>query len=986
MSRPPLANFATALRATLSVACAATITCGLARADLSEETFRDPPLQARPSALWSWLNGYTNQKQITHELEEMKAKGMRGAIIWDVGSIADPNKMIPAGPAFLGPESLATIHHAMDEAERLGLELGLFASSSWNAGGSWITPKDGSKALLWSQLQVKGPQEFSAVLPLPEKISPYHTDISVMAVPSEANKTLEGPSKVVTLDTKLAADGRLKWSVPAGDWTILRFVCNNTGENLNCPSPNSSGLIIDHLSQQATEAHWNHILDTIFADRKGPGPMKTMMLDSYEVRPATDWTPEFIKKFTTEFGYDPTPWLPVLAGWKVGNDDETKRFHHDYTKMVSDLLIEDHFVRSRQMLNDRGIKLLAEGGHGGHARVDPLKALGAADIPMGEFWNHRKNWVTKEAASAAHIYGKQLVNAESLTGWQNWQDGPANYKWLFDMALCAGLNQVTFHTFAHNPPEAGKPGFAYHAGEHFNVNSTWWDEAGPMLKDMSRCCHLLQQGRFVADVCAYYGDNAPNLVPARRIPPDIEPQWSEDKCLHCGQPIPVDLSSLGHGHDYDYVNEEVILNRMEVREGLLDLPDGMNYRLLVLPDRNTISPAVLRKIGKLIEAGATIVGRKPERSNSLQGFPNCDQEVQDLAATIWGSCDGDKIRTNSFGKGKVIWNRPLNEVLAEMGVAPDFSVQGIPNEDRQIDYIHRVTDDEDIYFVSNSTMERQKFEGQFRATPGRVPTFWHAEDGSVTPCHLYETEKGFVSLPLDLAPASSIFVIFKKNTHPDHLVKIERNASPAGSAINVLSMDAETVSARVNEPGNFVFTTANGKSGTISVDRVPSAQAIEGPWTLTFPDDRGAPPSVTMQTLVDWTKFPDPGVQYFSGTATYKKHFEVSSPITGEVFLNLGSVKEVATLRINGKDAGELWKQPYRLDVAPFLKSGDNEIEISVTNLWNNRIVGDVRTDGKDFTRTNLKNKFTSKSPLLPSGLIGPVTLEFPVTVTSKLK
>jgi len=232
--------------------------------------------------------------------------------------------------------------------------------------------------------------------------------------------------------------------------------------------------------------------------------------------------------------------------------------------------------RARELLNQRGLHLLAEAGHGGSARVDPLKALGAADIPMGEFWNHRKNWVTKEAACAAHIYGKQIVNAEAFTGWQNWQDGPAGYKRLLDIALCAGLNQVTFHTFAHNPPEAGLPGYAYHAGEHFNVNSTWWHQAGPMVEDMSRCCHLLQQGLFVADVCAYYGDNAPNLVPARRIAPTIESQWSKDKCAHCGRPKPVDLDSLGYSYDYDYINEDVILNRMKFQDGKFVFPDGMS--------------------------------------------------------------------------------------------------------------------------------------------------------------------------------------------------------------------------------------------------------------------------------------------------------------------------------------------------------------------------------------------------------------------------
>ncbi len=179
-----------------------------------------------------------------------------------------------------------------------------------------------------------------------------------------------------------------------------------------------------------------------------------------------------------------------------------------------------------------------------YPRVDPLKGLGNSDVPMGEFWNRQRFWVTREAASAAHIYGKQVVAAESLTGWNHWQHGPADYKQLIDIAFCQGLNQVVFHTFAHNPEIAGKPGFAYHAGEHLNVNTTWWEMARPFMDYLSRCSYLLRQGNFVADACLYYGDQAPNLVPPKRIDPNIAPIYNDDQCLHCGQPKPVNVGAL----------------------------------------------------------------------------------------------------------------------------------------------------------------------------------------------------------------------------------------------------------------------------------------------------------------------------------------------------------------------------------------------------------------------------------------------------------
>jgi hypothetical protein len=957
-----------------SIQHAATIlfTATSLHAQLSQEEFRNPPIQARPSALWTWLNGHVDHKQITRELEEMKAKGMRGAIIWDLGALSDPDKIIPAGPEFLGPESLKSIHHALDEAERLGLEMGIIAASSWNSGGTWITPVNASKALLWSETKVKGPSEFSEVLPLPEKAGKHFEDVAVLAVAVGSNKRLR-------LDDRLSADGRLNWQVPDGDWSILRFIRNNTGEFLNCPSPNSRGLVIDHLSRDATDAHINHMLDTLSKGRSGFGSLKVLMLDSYEVRPATDWTPDFIKAFSEHHGYDPVPWLPVLTGLTLESKDLSDRFQHDYRKTVSDLLVEDHYARSRELVNRRGLQLLAEAGHGGHARVDPLKALGAADIPMGEFWNHRKNWVTKEAASAANTYGRKLVNCESFTGWQNWQDGPAAYKRLLDVALCAGLNQVTFHTFAHNPPEAGLPGFAYHAGEHFNVNSTWWPYAAPMLADMSRACHMLQQGRFVADVCVYYGDEAPNLVPARRIAPTIKSQWSDDKCAHCGRLQPVDIRSLGHGHDYDYVNEEVLLERMRVRDGRLVLPDGMNYRLLVLPDREAISSAVLRRVGEWVDAGATVSGRRPLRSNSLKGYPDSDREVRELAIKIWGACDGETVKSANYGKGRVFWNVPLDKVLEEMKIAPDFTVENLENKHREIDHIHRETENEDIYLVANTTLEHQSAICRFRVAAGRVPSFWQAEDGSVKPCHVYASGDGFVRLPIELPPASSVFVVFREDERADHLVRLDQT----GGAIEVTAMDAKTITAVAHLSGSYAYRTAKGHAGAIKVD-VPADIIIDGSWKLVFPPDSGAPREVTMDTLIDWTMSPNPEVRYFSGTATYQKTFTLPDmSAEGCVTLDLGAIREVAAVRVNGKDAGILWKQPFRAEIGHLLEKGENHLEIVVTNLWNNRIVGDLQPDSKQaFTRTNIKSKFSAKSPLLPSGLIGPVKLAFPVSVT----
>ncbi|MEN6561142.1 MAG: glycosyl hydrolase [Acidobacteriota bacterium] len=894
---------------------------------ISERLFLDPPLAARPGVLWPWLNGFVDRNELTRELEELKAKGFGGAIIWDVGSLADPNKIIPAGPAFLGPESVASISHAIDQADRLGLELGLFASSSWNAGGAWIKPENASRQLLCRQVEVRGPGRVRTTVPLPDGATAYWRDVAVLAVPAGG--------AAIDISERMDPQGRLDWEAPPGPSRIMRIVAGNTGQTLECPSPNSNGLIIDHLSREAATVDMTYILDRLLSVRKSLGALKTFMLDSYEVREAVDWTDDFIDAFRARHGYDPVPYLPALFDPAALDAGLAGRFLYDYRKTVSDLIIENHFRTVRDVLAKSGVRLLAEAGHGGSARVDALKALGSADIPMGEFWNHQRFWVVKEAASAAHIYGRPIVDAEALTGWRNWQEGPAEYKRRFDIALCAGLNHPTFHTFTHNPPAAGRPGFVYHAGEHFNVNATWWDQAGPLIEYMARCDYLLQQGLFVADVAFYYGDQAPNLVPSRRIDPDIQPIYPDTACPHCGQPRPIQTSSLDKGYDYDYINSEAILERIRVSGGRIVLPDGLSYALLVLPDRDDMPLAVLTKIGELAKAGATVVGRKPARAPGLAGYPACDGEVKALADKIWGACDGAAVKERAYGKGRIVWGIPLNDLLSRKGLGPDFRPLGVPNADQHIDFIHRATARDDIYFVSNSAKAGEAFEAVFRAGEGRTPEFWRPDTGRIVPCRSYARIEGGCRLTLELPAYGSVFVVFRE--------------TPTKAAF---------LAPEPPEPEDRAVVT------------------VSGPWTLRFPPGWGAPAAVLWKDLGSWTGSQDPGIRYFSGTAAYTAEFEVDEALLGggrSLVLDLGSLREVAEVTLNGRNLGILWKEPFQTDITGALRAGRNILEVKVTNLWNNRLVGDLLEPGqRPFARTNMALK---QRDLIPSGLLGPVTL-----------
>ena len=895
------------------------------------EGFRQPPLAARPAVYWAWVNGLTDQAQLTRELEELKAKGIGGVYIFDVGA-QDPQKIVPAGPAFMGPESLHAIGHAVREATRLGLNVGLVTSSSWNCGGPWIPPKYASMGLYHSQVPAKGPTRLSDLLPMPTlpKNAPrdaqgqpaFVRDVAILAVPGPWGKTpvIEDPNAIVDLTSRIDPNGRLRWNVPDGSWTIIRFVCANTGLSLVLPSPNSRGLAIDHFNPEATRCHFEYLLEKLhqeIGDFKGTA-LRQMYVCSYELSGST-WTPGFLAEFQKRRGYDMTKYLPVLAGATVKDKTLAERFVYDYRKTLGDLLVDAFYKTATELSNQHGLLLCAEAGGPGpplhQVPVDALRAQGAIDIPRGEFWNGYDLWVVKETACASHIYGKGLVDMESFTGWRHWQDGPFELKPLADRVLCDGVNHFTLHTAAHNPSATDRPGWVYHAGTHAGPNTAWWPKAKPWLDYLSRCSYLLQQGLFVADVCYYYGDQGFNFVPPKHIDP-----------------------ALGYGYDYDVTNAEVLLTRMSVEKGRLVLPDRLSYELLVLPEREDMDLAVLKKVEQLVQAGATVVGPKPTRSSGLTEYPRRDVEIRKIAERLWGPCDGAKCKENPCGKGKIVWGTSLRDLLQARGMGPDFGFVS-DDKDCDLDYIHRRTAEADVYFVINKREQWQDVTCAFRVSD-KVPQLWMPDTGEVTACPSYERANGITRLPFQLPPFGSVFVVF-------------RRAADA---------PAEAGGGR---------------------DAPTKSWEVDGPWRVCFPPGWGAPASRTFPQLVSWTQDSDEGVQYFSGVAAYRKTIDLTAEQLGaekRLVLDLGRVRFVAEVYLNGRSLGIVWKPPFRVDLTNAARAGANELVIEVANTWSNRLVGDARTPGRDFCRTNIAKSLTwtmpwKDTPLLESGLLGPVRL-----------
>lgn len=715
---------------------------------------------------------------------------------------------------------------------------------------------------------------------------------------------------VIDLTAQLDDEGTLRWEVPAGSWQVLRFggTIGNRSYVSTC-SEGWDGYSLDVLDAGAFGRYWDAVVEPLIADA-GPlagTALKYLHTDSWEVEPL-NWTPTMLDEFRRRRGYDPRPWLPVLAGRIVDSRDASNRFLHDFRKTLGDLAIDNHYRPFRDGAHQHGLQIHPESG-GPHAvPVDAQRCLGFNDVPMSEFWawswRHRigdnNRFFVKQPASAAHTYGHRLVAAEGFTTiGPHWQETLwDNLKPAFDKACCEGLNVLVWHAFVCSPAEQGLPGIQYFAGTHLNPNVTWWGVSEPFFRYINRCQFLLQQGLFVADACYYYGDHVPNFAQHKRTDP--------------ARVLP--------GYDYDVITEEVLLTRASVRDGRIVLPDGMSYRVLVLRDHTAISLPVLRKVQELVAAGATVVGPQPTAAMSLQ---DSDAEVQEIAAALWDT-------------GPVVADRTAREVLLAAGVQPDFEFCG-GEEDTDLDFIHRRDGQADIYFVANRNPRVETVRCTFRVA-GRAPELWDAVSGSRRLAAAYTTADGRTSLPLQFAPCGSWFVVFRE---------------PA---------EAHPATAETNTP---CYATL-GELG--------------GPWQVSFDSAWGGPGSVEFPTLVSWPERDEPGIRFYAGTAVYRKTFELPShgPAAADrqpLWLDLGDVRELAEVNVNGQACGIVWSPPFRVLLDDAVRPGTNQLEIKVVNFWPNRIIGD---DGlppeQRLTRTNIR-KLTKETELMPSGLFGPVTL-----------
>jgi hypothetical protein len=943
------------------------------------EGFASPPPSARPWVYWFWINGNISKEGITADLEALKGAGIGGVLWMEVSGPwwAPDGDVIP-----LSPRWHELIQWAVGECQRLGLDFDMTLDFGYGSGGPHISPERSMQQIVWTEKELEGGKRVDVVLDKPKVDKPVsawlrpgtqipaqvleelkrtdsYRDVAVLAIPlpdsAEArayriadlasqsglsdkmprreNLAVVPPpgaiaplERVMDLTAQMDREGRLTWEAPAGRWLIIRFGhASNLKMTRPCPAA-AVGLECDRLAKIGIDTHFDAFLKKII-EGAGPaagGTLGYVHIDSWEAG-GQNWTATFPAEFRSRRGYDLHPWIPVMTGRVVGDPELSERFLWDVRATVGEMTRDNYAGRLRELAQAHGMKLSTEAY--GTLCIDNLAYAGNSDLPMSEYWAMGQGKFpvpggyepsSKAMASASHVYGKPVAGAESFTGNRGWQDHPFLLKAMGDKAFCRGINRFVMHLSAHQPRNDMIPGMTHRRwGEHFQRHNTWWNYIQPWTDYLRRCQYLLQQGTFVADVCYWFGEGAPLSVNDMNL-------------------------EMPAGYDFDFCTAENVL-AMKVEKGWIVSASGMQYRYLLLPDTGRFTVPLARKLRELVDAGARVIGdKKPQGAPGLTDYPRCDNEVAQIGTSLWDT-------------HRVITGRSLSEVFRLDGLQPDF-------EGQDLLYIHRRVGEADVYFVSHQDESPLDRVCTFRVS-GKRPELWDPETGAIRTLPTFEVQNGRISVPLHFEPMQSWFVVFRTRI---------------GDAVG---------------GGQANFTTPR------------TLRQIDGEWEATFDPRWGGPDgTVSFDRLSDWSKHPDPRIHYYSGTVVYRKSLTLSeaeaSGKEGRLLLDLGAVEIMARVRLNGKECGIVWKPHYLADITPAARVGANELEIDVVNLWINRMIGDEQlpedSTWKDFetlaewpawfkarqprpsgrfTFTTCKH-YAKDTPLVPSGLLGPVTLK----------
>ena len=778
--------------------------------------------------------------------------------------------------------------------------------------------------------------------------------------------------RIINITNKMSPDGRLTWDVPAGEWTIIRIGHTSTGLT-NATGGGGKGLECDKFNPDAVRLQFNKWFGEAI-NQAGPELAKEVLkifhVDSWECG-SQNWSPVFSSEFKKRRGYDCLPFLIAMTGVPVESADVSERFLYDVRQTIAELVKDNFYVTLKNLAHEKGCVFSAE-SVAPTMTSDGLLHYSQADLPMGEFWlrspTHDKPNDMLDAISGAHIYGKPVVQAEAFTELRiMWDEHPGLLKTLADRNYALGINRLVYHVFMENPWMDRKPGMTLGGiGLFFQRDQTWWKPGRAWVEYAQRCQALLQMGKPVADIAVFTGEEIPRraVLPDRLVSTlpgifgDSVVQHEKKRLANIGTPLrtmPVGVTHSAnmadpenwidplHGYAYDSFNPDVLL-QATYHNGRVEFPGGASYKLLILPQPNPLSPSKTRmtapvaaKIAQLVKAGATIiVNDAPQQSYSLTQFPESDKKVKQVGEEIWKQFPSRKKALDYGSKGRVIQGPYHESSFRSLGIekdveATDYSGKPVGG----IAWTHRKGENFDIYFISNQQNEEREITIWLNGA-GRLPEIWNPVTGDQQKADNFNIKNGRTQIPLQFAANGSLFIILRESTS--------------------------------------LASVAKGKNrpNLVSVDTIRQV------WTVTFDSTKGGPiQPVQFEQLKDWSANADNKIRYYSGTAAYTNVFDWrNAKMREKVWLDAGKVANLAAVYVNDKYCGVVWTAPYRVDITSAVHPGKNQLRIEVTNTWANRLIGDASLPEKErITWTNATAVPMKDKPLLPAGLLGPVTL-----------
>lgn len=738
-----------------------------------------------------------------------------------------------------------------------------------------------------------------------EKAALYSEYIDCDKTPAYQKAEIISQDRMIDLTAQVDSCGILRWqNVPEGKWLVMRFAHVPTGVRTKHGRKNLIGLECDKMSEAAVEVQWNNYFKRI-ADsiQIHGGKLLGMAMDSHEAG-SQNWTPGFEKEFMRLRGYDLKYYLPVLAGYVVQSPEVSDGFLYDVRRTVADLVSEKYYGTFQRLCQERKMTFTAQAtGNALCLVADQIQAKGRVQKPQGEFWaiHPDGNYDIKESSSAAHMYGKPIASAEAFTD-AKFYHSLGYIKQLADYAYGYGINEFVVCASAYQPWLDKYPG-STGGGRHYclNRNNTFWAYSRDFWDYQARCAYLMRQGRPVVDLCLYLGENAPVKILTYRLP------------------------DIPGGSDFDAFTTDALLSRMDAQNGCIVLPDGMSYRMMVLPRNGEVTWEALHKIASLVKKGAVVYGTRPKRSGAKCDLEHRD-EYKELVNAMWGEVETPQ-GSNSYGEGAVYWGMSLANAVKEAGMPADLTVP----DNRKFYYAHRSLRDGEIYFLDNHEDKALTHTFTFRCK-GKSVELWHPVTGKRYALQGDKTTDGRTAISLQMAARESFFIVFHDAGEIEELpLKEWKNAKE-------------------------------------------EIEMIKGDWRVEFDESRGGPGLVTFSELSDWTVHTDNRIKYYSGTAVYRKSLMVDTVTPDEqCMLRFKKLGDAARIVLNGNEVGTIWCSPWEIDITEYVKTGENELEIYVVNSLMNRMIGDSMLPEDERVTYCATPIATPEDILVPSGIIGEV-------------